>query len=94
MIGIMADIIDNPAAGRFELVEQGLTAYADYRLAPDRLIIDYVFSPPALRGAGTAGRLMQGVADAARARNLKITPLCGYAAAWLKRHPGSADLVA
>ena len=94
MIRIMADIINNTAAGRFELIEQDQTAYADYRLSDDRMIIDYVFSPPALRGVGTAGRLMQGVADAARAGNLKITPLCGYAAAWLKRHPETSDLVA
>ena len=90
----MTDITDNPAAGRFELIEQGLTAYADYRMTADRMIIDYVFSPPALRGAGTAGRLMQGVAAAARTRSVKITPLCGYAAAWLKRHPELSDLVA
>lgn len=94
MIQSMSDITDNAAAGRFELIEQGAVAYADYRLSPGRMIIDYVFSPPALRGAGTAGRLMRGVADAARARQLKITPLCGYAAAWLKRHPDTADLVA
>ena len=90
----MTHVIDNPGTGRFELVEQGLTAYADYRLTPGRMVIDYVFAPTALRGAGTAGRLMRGVTEAARARNLKITPLCGYAAAWLKRHPETADLVA
>jgi predicted GNAT family acetyltransferase len=94
MMLIMADITDNTTAGRFELVEQALVAYADYRLTGSTMIIDYVFSPPELRGAGTAGRLMQGVADAARARDLKITPLCGYAAAWLKRHPEVSDLVA
>ncbi len=90
----MTNITDNAAAGRFELIEQGQTAYADYRMTPDRMIIDYVFSPTALRGAGTAGRLMQGVVSAARARSVKITPLCGYAAAWLKRHPEASDLVA
>lgn len=90
----MTNITDNAAAGRFELIEQGQTAYADYRMTPDRMIIDYVFSPPALRGAGTAGRLMQGVVSVARARSVKITPLCGYAAAWLKRHPEASDLVA
>ncbi|HRD27685.1 MAG TPA: GNAT family N-acetyltransferase [Caulobacter sp.] len=90
----MTHVTDNPAAGRFELIEQGQIAYADYRRSPGRLVIDYVFSPPALRGAGTAGRLMQGVVAAARAENLKITPLCGYAAAWLKRHPETADLLA
>jgi predicted GNAT family acetyltransferase len=94
MIQSMSEITDNPAEGRFELVEQGLTAYADYRMTPERMIIDYVFSPPELRGAGTAGRLMQGVVAQARARSVKITPLCGYAAAWLKRHPDTADLLA
>ena len=90
----MTDITDNTAAGRYELIEAGQTAYADYRLEDGRLIIDYVFSPPALRGAGTAGRLMAGVVADARARALKITPLCGYAATWLRRHPDSADLLA
>lgn len=90
----MAQITDNSAAGRFELIEQGQTAYADYRQTTDRLIIDYVFSPQVLRGQGTAGRLMEGVVTAARERSLKITPLCGYAAAWLKRHTEAADLLA
>lgn len=90
----MTNVTDNTAPGRLELIEQGQTAYVDYRRTPGRLVIDYVFSPPPLRGAGTAGRLMQGVVAAARAENLKITPLCGYAAAWLKRHPETSDLVA
>jgi predicted GNAT family acetyltransferase len=37
---------------------------------------------------------MAGVVADARARGLKITPLCGYAAAWLRRHPDAADLLA
>jgi predicted GNAT family acetyltransferase len=90
----MTNVTDNVAAGRYELIEQGQTAYADYRLTPDRLIIDYVFSPVALRGQGTSGRLMQGVADDARSKGLKITPVCGYAAAWLKRSPTARDLLA
>ncbi len=90
----MTQVTDNTAEGRYELIEDGQTAYADYRLQDGRMIVDYVFSPPALRGAGTAGRLMEGVAADARARGLKITPLCGYAAAWLRRHPAYADLMA
>jgi hypothetical protein len=88
----MTSITDNAAEQRYELVEQGQTAYADYRLTGNRLFIDYVFSPPALRGAGTAGRLMAGVAADAQARGLKVTPICGYAAVWLSRHPEYADL--
>ena len=56
-------------------------------------VIDYVFAPPELRGTGAAGRLMEGVVADVRSRNLKITPLCGYAVAWLKRHSEAADLL-
>lgn len=90
----MASVTNNTAAGRYELIETAETAYADYRVENGRLIIDYVFSPPALRGAGTAGRLMAGVVSDARGRGLKITPLCGYAAAWIRRHGDAADLLA
>lgn len=82
---------------RFEMDEQGLTSWADYRLAPDaeggRLYIDYVFSPVPLRGTGASGRLMSAVAAEARRRDLRITPICGYAAAWLKRSSEFRDLV-
>jgi len=84
---------DNLAARRFELDEAGETAFADYRRAPGRLIIDHVEAPQALRGTGAAGRLMEGVAAEARRDGLRITPLCGYAAAWLKRHPEHRDLL-
>ena len=79
---------------RYEIVEQGQTVYADYRKTPQRLYIDYVFSPVPLRGSGASGRLMAAVAAQARADNLKITPICGYAAAWLRRSHEFRDLVA
>lgn len=90
----MSNVTDNTAASRYELVENDETAYADYRLHPGQLIIDYVFSPPSLRGKGASGRLMEGVVADARAKGLKITPLCGYAAAWIKRHPAASQLLA
>lgn len=90
----MAQVTDNTAEARYELVEADETAYADYRLENGRVHIDYVFAPPALRGTGASGRLMQGLVDDIRARKLKITPHCGYAVAWLKRHPDTVDLLA
>jgi hypothetical protein len=79
---------------RYEMDEQGLTSYADYRRDGDRLFIDYVFSPVPLRGTGASGRLMAALAADARARNLRVTPICGYAAAWLRRSHEFRDLVA
>jgi hypothetical protein len=36
----MTYVTDNAAAGRYELIEQGQTAYADYRREGGRLYID------------------------------------------------------
>lgn len=88
----MSNVIDNSARDRFELTEDGAMAVADYRLNGQTMYIEYVESPPALRGKGTAGRLMEGVMDSARKRNLKVIPICGYAAAWIRRHPEYADM--
>jgi uncharacterized protein len=78
---------------RYEMDEAGATSYADYRRTGDRLYIDYVFSPPELRGSGAAGRLMSALSADARDKGLKITPICGYAAAWLKRSHEFRDLL-
>lgn len=78
---------------RYEMDESGHTSYADYRKTGDRLYIDYVFSPVPLRGSGASGRLMAALSAEARDQGLKITPICGYAAAWLRRSPEFHDLV-
>jgi predicted GNAT family acetyltransferase len=88
----MADMLTD-TGNRYEIVEEGETVYADYRKTPGRLYIDYVFSPVSLRGTGASGRLMAAVAAQARADNLQITPICGYAAAWLRRSPDFRDLL-
>ena len=76
---------------RFELQENGALAFADYREQEGRLIIPHVEAAHELRGTGAAGRLMAGVADAARKRGLRIVPLCPYADAWIRRN-GAEDL--
>ena len=78
---------------RFEMVEQGLTSFADYRRAGDCIVIDHVESPPALRGTGASGRLMEALSADIQARGLKITPVCSYAAAWLKRSEAYRSLL-
>ena len=87
----MTELRDTGA--RYEMDEQGLTSWADYRRAGDRLYIDHVESPVALRGTGAAGRLMAALAADAQAKALKLTPICGYAAAWLHRHTEFRDLL-
>ena len=90
----MSEVVDNTARSRFELTEQGLTAFAEYRLDGDRVIVPHVETPPALRGQGVAGRLMGGLLEILRARGQKIVPVCPYAEAFMKRHPEEKDLLA
>lgn len=88
-------VTENIRKSRFELTENGHTAYADYvRDAKGVLSIKYVFAPEALRGKGTAGRLMEGMVQMARAEGLKLYPICGYASSWLRRRPEYHDLLA
>jgi predicted GNAT family acetyltransferase len=86
-------VIDNRAQSRFELVEDGKLAFATYRRQGDDLIIPHVEAALALRGRGTAGRLMEGVVAIARQEGLKIVPLCSYASLWFRRHKDEADVL-
>lgn len=86
-------VTDNRAMNRFELAVGNQTVFADYRRTGQTLVIFYVEAPPSLRGTGAAGRLMAGVVETARTEGLKIVPLCGYAAMWIRRNQHS-DLLA
>ena len=90
----MADVIDNTARARFELEEAGLTAFADYRIRGDVLVIPHVEAPTALRGTGAAGRLTEGLLRIVRSRGQKVIPSCPYADAYIRRHKEWQDLLA
>lgn len=85
---------DNGARNRFEYKVGNATAFADYRREGDTLFIDYVEAPAELRGTGAAGRLMEKVMETAQQEGLKVVPICGYAASWMRRYnsrPNSPD---
>ena len=89
---VMNHVTDNADARRWELWEQGLLAHADYEIRDGVMLLPHVEADPGLRGSGAAGRLMEGVAAHARARGLRLLPICGYAVAWLDKHPEHAEL--
>lgn len=84
---------DNTAGRRFELERNGHLAFANYERRGSALVIRHVEAALPLRGTGAAGELMQGVAEIARSEGRKITPLCGYAYTWLRRHKEYHDLL-
>jgi predicted GNAT family acetyltransferase len=86
-------MIDNTAEQRFELEENGLKAWAEYRIRDGKYVLPHVEADPALRGTGAAGRLMQQIVDHARANALVLEPRCSYARAWFQRHPEAQDVL-
>jgi uncharacterized protein len=89
----MTPLTDNSTRGRFERIEEGKLCFADYRIESGVLVLPHVEADPALRGKGSAGRLMTAVLDHARERGLKVRPICGYAIAFIQRHPIYQDLL-
>ena len=57
------------------------------------LRIDYVEVAPELRGTGLGRQLVEAAVDWARAENLKIVPICGYARAVIARDPAMSALL-
>lgn len=90
----MSDVTDNTERSQYELPVDGQTVFARYRRADKVVALLHVEAPVALRGTGAAGRLMRGITDLARRNGDKLVPRCSYAAAWMKRHPDTADLLA
>ena len=85
---------DNQHKQRFERPVGEHMVFANYRIDGETLFINYVEAPPELRGSGEAGNLMADIVAHARAKGFKLYPICGYAAAWLRRHPDTADVQA
>lgn len=79
-------VTDNKDAARFELTEQGLLVFANYKRSGNEVALLHVEAPEALRGTGAAGRLMQGIVDLTQAEGTTIVPICPYAVHWLNRH--------
>lgn len=89
----MTDVIHNIAAQRYELSEDGATAFASYARAGDVMTFDHTVTPPTLRGRGIASRIVTFALADVRARGMRIVPACSFVANYVARHPEVADLV-
>jgi len=90
----MASVRDNAAQSRFELDIEGSTAFANYRLTPQAVIITHTETPRALRGRGIATELVAGALQLIRSDGRKVVAGCSFVADYLRRHPELSDLVA
>lgn len=78
-------VTDNKALQQYELVVDGVTAIAAYRLSGNRINFHHTLVPPALEGRGVGGRLVMAALDDAEARGLEIEADCWFVAKALER---------
>jgi hypothetical protein len=88
-------VCDDPGAARYELFVAGeLAGFADYVLSGETMTIPHAEVEPRFEGRGLGSRLARFALDDVRSRGLSVVPRCPFMAAYLKRHPDYADLVA
>jgi uncharacterized protein len=93
----MSDLVvrDDPQELRYEAIRDGrLVGVIRYRIEPGVVVLVHTEVDEAVEGTGVGSRLVRGALDDLRARGLRVVPLCPFVAAYLRRHPEDADLVA
>ncbi len=83
----MSAVTDNTSLSRFELDVDGATAFANYRVMGNRVIITHTETPRSLRGQGIASRLVEGAVAKIRADGREVVAGCSFVADWLHRNP-------
>ncbi|MEG3124515.1 GNAT family N-acetyltransferase [Sphingomonas sp. GB1N7] len=90
----MTEPHDNTAQSRFELEQDGETAFAAYRLDGGTITFTHTIVPKPIEGQGIASRLIAFALAEARAKGLRVMPECSFVAAYIERHPDTQDLLA
>ncbi len=91
-------VVDNVEKNRFELRasdadDAEVLSLADYRPQGDALVVPHVETSFEHRGNGFAAELMGGVVTNLRKTGRTITPLCPYAAGYLRDRPDTHDVL-
>jgi len=87
-------VVDNPGAGRFELlVGADVAGYAGYRRTSSATSFTHTVIDPAFEGRGLGSVLARGALDATRAAGRDVLPYCPFIRAYIERHPEYLDLV-
>jgi len=91
---VSIEVIDNPAASRYEVAVDGaLAGHADRHERDGIMVLPHTVVDPRYRGRGLAGQLIRRALDDARAQGLSVAPACSYVSAFISEHPDDLDLV-
>jgi len=78
---------NNTNKNQYELLFEDSRVIGKYTLDKNILHLKLIEADPSLRGTGAAGKFMKLIMEDAQTKDLKVIPICGYAAHWLNRHP-------
>lgn len=79
-------VIHDPERQRFEVSLEGHTAYLEYEVDGKEMDITHTIVPTLLEGRGIASALMKQALIYANEQQLKVIPICSFAAAYMRRH--------
>lgn len=86
------EVIHNPTESRFEIRLDGQLAKLDYVEDGDSIVMTHVGVPMKFRGHGIAAIITKAGLDYAKAKSLRVIPMCSYVAAYLRRNPQYIEL--
>jgi predicted GNAT family acetyltransferase len=89
----MSEITNDTAAGQYEMQLGAGTALLTYRMEEGALFLLHTEVPKPERGNGFGDALVRRALEDARAKGMKVVPLCPFVGAYIRRHPEYADLV-
>ena len=87
------DVVMNDKTHRFEVTLGDETAFAEYNLLRDAIVLPHTVVPDAFAGKGVASALAKAALGYAREHGLKVKPICTFMAGYITKHPEYHDLV-
>lgn len=86
-------VINNERESRYEMQTDGGLAVLDYRLDGSRLALVHTEVPKSQQQRGLGAALVLAALEDARARGLRVAPLCAFVRGYIAKHPEYAPLV-
>ena len=89
------NISKDEAAGRYEIrLGDRLVGLADFYRRGDTVVVPHTDTSPEFGGRGLASQLVRYCLDDIRAQQLRVDPACPFVAAYIRKNPEYADLLA
>jgi hypothetical protein len=88
------EVMHDAERHRFQLTVDGQMCALDYSRSPGKMVIYHTEVPQQIEGQGLAAHMTRAALEFARTENLRVVPRCSYAAAFFRKNPQYADLLA